>query len=71
MKKTALNEIHHKLNAKMVEFAGFEMPIQYRSIRAEHRRVRETVGVFDVSHMGEVEIWGENALNMVQKITIN
>lgn len=71
MKKTALNSIHHELGAKMVEFAGYEMPIQYHSIRDEHRRVRETVGVFDVSHMGEIEIWGKNALKMVQKITIN
>ena len=71
MKKTALYDIHVKLNAKMVHFAGFEMPIQYRSIRAEHRRVRETVGVFDVSHMGEIEIWGDNAIDMVQKVTIN
>jgi len=71
MKKTALNSIHYKLGAKMVEFAGYEMPIQYTSIREEHRRVRETVGVFDVSHMGEIEVWGKNALEMVQKITIN
>ena len=71
MKKTALNAIHHELGAKMVEFAGYEMPIQYRGIRDEHRRVRETVGVFDVSHMGEIEIRGDNALDMVQKITIN
>jgi aminomethyltransferase len=71
MKKTALYDIHVKLNAKMVPFAGFEMPIQYHSIRAEHRRVRETVGVFDVSHMGEIEIWGDNAIDMVQKVTIN
>jgi len=71
MKKTALNEIHHKLGAKMVEFAGYEMPIQYSGIRDEHRRVRETVGVFDVSHMGEIEVWGDNALEMVQKIAIN
>jgi aminomethyltransferase len=70
-KKTALNKIHHGLGAKMVEFAGYEMPIQYRGIRDEHRRVRETVGVFDVSHMGEIEIRGANALEMVQKITIN
>ena len=60
-----------KLGAKIVEFAGFEMPIQYSSIRDEHRRVRETVGVFDVSHMGEIEIWGDKALELVQKITIN
>jgi aminomethyltransferase len=71
MKKTALNNIHHKLGAKMVEFAGYEMPIQYHGIRDEHRRVRDTVGVFDVSHMGEIEIWGEKALEMVQIITIN
>jgi aminomethyltransferase len=71
MKKTALHDIHVQLNAKMVPFAGFEMPIQYHSIRAEHRRVRETVGVFDVSHMGEIEIWGDNAIDLVQKITIN
>lgn len=71
MKKTALNAIHHKLGAKMVEFAGYEMPIQYRGIRDEHRRVRETVGVFDVSHMGEIEVRGDKALEMVQKITIN
>jgi aminomethyltransferase len=71
MKKTALHNIHLKLKAKMIPFAGFEMPIQYHSIRAEHRRVRETVGVFDVSHMGEIEIWGDNAIDMVQKATIN
>ncbi len=71
MIKTALSNIHHKFGAKMVEFAGFELPIQYSSIRSEHRRVRETVGVFDVSHMGEIEIWGDNALEIVQKITIN
>ena len=71
MKKTALYDIHIKLKAKMVPFAGFMMPVQYHSIRAEHRRVRETVGVFDVSHMGEIEIWGDNAIDMVQKVTIN
>jgi aminomethyltransferase len=71
MKKTALYDIHVQLKAKMVSFAGFEMPIQYHSIRAEHRRVRETVGVFDVSHMGEIEIWGDNAIDLVQKVTIN
>ena len=71
MKKTALHPIHVHLNAKMVPFAGFEMPIQYHGIRAEHRRVRETVGVFDVSHMGEIEISGDRAFEMVQKITIN
>jgi aminomethyltransferase len=71
MKKTALYEMHLKHNAKMVHFAGYEMPIQYHSIREEHRRVRSTVGVFDVSHMGEIDISGPRALEMVQRITIN
>ena len=71
LKKTALHDVHVQLGARMVEFAGFHMPIQYRSIREEHRRVRETVGVFDVSHMGEIEIKGPRALDMVQKVTIN
>ncbi len=71
MKHTALYNMHLKYNPKMVEFAGYEMPIQYHSIREEHRKVRESVGVFDVSHMGEIEIRGEQALEMVQKITIN
>lgn len=71
LKWTALHEVHEKLGAKMVEFAGYHMPVQYHSIREEHKRVRETVGVFDVSHMGEVEIRGPRALEMVQKITIN
>lgn len=71
LKKTALHDVHVQLGARMVEFAGFEMPIQYRGIRDEHRRVRETVGVFDVSHMGEILIKGPKALEMVQKVTIN
>ncbi len=71
MKYTALHKMHEQAGAKMVEFAGYQMPIQYHSIREEHRRVRTTVGVFDVSHMGEVEISGPAALEMVQKITVN
>ncbi len=71
LKHTALYDEHIKLGARMVEFAGYEMPIQYRGIRDEHKRVRETVGIFDVSHMGEIEISGPSALDMVQKITIN
>ncbi len=71
MKKTALYKMHEAAGAKIVEFAGFQMPIQYHSIRDEHRRVRETVGAFDVSHMGEIEISGPAALDMVQKLTIN
>jgi len=71
MKKTTFNNIHKKLGAKLVEFAGYEMPIQYSSIIAEHKAVRNSVGVFDVSHMGEVFITGEQALEFVQHITIN
>ncbi len=71
LKKTALHDVHVQLGARMVAFAGFHMPIQYRGIQDEHRRVRETVGVFDVSHMGEIVIKGPKALDMVQKVTIN
>ncbi|MCW9065154.1 MAG: glycine cleavage system aminomethyltransferase GcvT [Ignavibacteriaceae bacterium] len=71
MKKTTFNSIHKKLGAKLVEFAGYEMPIQYSSIIAEHKAVRNSVGVFDVSHMGEVFISGEKVLDFVQHITIN
>jgi aminomethyltransferase len=71
MKKTTFNNIHKKLGAKLVEFAGYEMPIQYSSIIAEHKAVRNSVGVFDVSHMGEVFISGDKALEFVQHITIN
>ncbi len=71
MKKTAFNDIHVGLGAKMVEFAGYYMPIQYEGIIAEHKRVRETVGVFDVSHMGEFEVRGKDAFAFVQKMTTN
>lgn len=71
MKKTRLNNLHKKLGAKMVEFAGYEMPIQYSSIIAEHKAVRNSVGVFDVSHMGEIFITGDKSLDFVQHITIN
>jgi len=71
MKKTRFYSIHEKLGAKIVEFAGFLMPVQYSSIIAEHKTVRNSVGVFDVSHMGEVFITGEKALEFVQYITVN
>lgn len=71
MKKTAFYNAHLKNNAKIVEFAGYQMPIQYSSIIAEHRAVRTNVGVFDVSHMGEIFIRGDKALDFIQKITIN
>lgn len=71
LKRTALFNIHHQLGGKIVEFGGFEMPVQYSSILEEHRRVRERVGLFDVSHMGEVEVRGSDALAFVQRVTIN
>lgn len=71
MKETTFNAIHKKLNAKLVEFAGYEMPIQYSSIIAEHKAVRTSIGVFDVSHMGEVFVRGDKAFDFVQEITVN
>jgi len=71
MKQTKFNAVHKELGAKMVEFAGFEMPVQYHSIIEEHLAVRNSVGVFDVSHMGEVKVKGEKAFDFVQKITTN
>jgi aminomethyltransferase len=71
MKKTKFYNIHEKAGAKIVEFAGYLMPIQYSSIIAEHKAVRNSVGVFDVSHMGEVFVKGPQALDFVQHITIN
>ncbi|MEP0859996.1 MAG: glycine cleavage system aminomethyltransferase GcvT [Ignavibacterium sp.] len=71
MKRTKFYNIHKNLNAKIVEFAGFEMPIQYSSIIQEHKAVRHSVGVFDVSHMGEIFIKGKQALDFVQYITVN
>ncbi len=71
MKQTRFNKIHKNIGAKMVEFAGYEMPVQYSSIISEHKAVRSSVGVFDVSHMGEIFISGEKALDFVQLITVN
>ena len=71
MKNITLHKLHEKLGAKMVPFAGFNMPVQYEGINIEHETVRNGVGVFDVSHMGEFLIEGENALALVQKVTSN
>ena len=71
MKNTALTEKHISLGAKMVPFAGYNMPVQYEGINAEHATVRNTVGVFDVSHMGEFILKGENALDLIQRVTSN
>ncbi|GAA4055797.1 glycine cleavage system aminomethyltransferase GcvT [Flavobacterium chungnamense] len=71
MKNTALTHIHEGLGAKMVPFAGYNMPVSYEGVNAEHETVRNAVGVFDVSHMGEFLISGENALALIQKVTSN
>ncbi|KDN54778.1 glycine cleavage system aminomethyltransferase GcvT [Flavobacterium seoulense] len=71
MKNTALTHIHEALGAKMLPFAGYNMPITYEGINAEHETVRTAVGVFDVSHMGEFLLSGPNALALIQKVTSN
>jgi len=71
IKKTGFYSIHQALGAKIVEFAGYYMPVQYKGIMDEHRRVRTTVGMFDVSHMGEFELTGKHAESYLQKMTIN
>ena len=71
MKNTALTHIHESLGAKMLPFAGYNMPILYEGVNAEHEIVRTGVGVFDVSHMGEFLLSGPNALALIQKVTSN
>ena len=71
MKNTALTHIHQSLGAKMAEFAGYNMPISYSGINAEHNQVRNSVGVFDVSHMGEFLLRGPKALELIQLVTTN
>jgi len=71
LKKTPLTAVHKALGAKMAAFAGYEMPIVYSSIKQEHNAVREAVGLFDVSHMGEFVVEGEQALALVQWLTSN
>lgn len=71
MKETAFRHLHEQAGAKMVEFAGFYMPIQYEGLSVEHLHVRSKVGVFDVSHMGEFTVKGPKALDLIQYITSN
>ncbi|NND87941.1 MAG: glycine cleavage system aminomethyltransferase GcvT [Flavobacteriaceae bacterium] len=71
MKDTALTQIHKDLGAKMVPFAGYNMPVSYEGLNAEHHTVRNAVGVFDVSHMGEFLVLGPNALDLIQKVCSN
>src|SRR6476646_3950977 len=71
LKTTPLNEIHRRLGAKMIDFGGWDMPVQYASLLEEHHAVRQRVGLFDVSHMGEIEIRGFQALDLVNYVTTN
>jgi aminomethyltransferase len=71
VKRVPLNDVHVKLGAKMVPFAGFNMPVRYSSDIEEHMAVRNGLGVFDVSHMGEFTLKGPNALDLIQRVTSN
>lgn len=71
LRKTALNATHRRLGAKMVNFGGWDMPLEYTGILSEHEAVRTRAGLFDVSHMGEIEIRGTKALELVQRVTCN
>ena len=71
IKKVALNDLHERLGGKMVPFAGYNMPVRYSSDIEEHKAVRNSVGVFDVSHMGEFILEGPNALDLIQRVTSN
>ena len=71
LKRTPLYECHLEAKARIVPFAGYEMPVQYSGVIEEHRAVRTAVGLFDVSHMGEIEVVGRRALDFVQHVTCN
>ncbi|HET7574448.1 MAG TPA: glycine cleavage system protein T, partial [Solirubrobacterales bacterium] len=71
MRRTPLYERHAELGAKLVDFAGWEMPVQYEGVREEHMAVRTHAGMFDVSHMGEVEVEGPGALAFLQRVLSN
>lgn len=71
LKKTPLNAVHRRMGARMVDFGGWDMPVQYSGILEEHNAVRNAVGLFDVSHMGEIEIRGPEALSLVDSVSCN
>jgi aminomethyltransferase len=71
LKATCLNAIHRSASAKMVDFGGWDMPVQYTALVEEHLAVRRSVGVFDVSHMGEIDITGPEALRLTDYVTTN
>ncbi len=70
-KRTPLHEAHLAASARMIDFAGFEMPVQYRGLVEEHLAVRERAGIFDVSHMGEIVLEGPRALEAAQRLVTN
>src|SRR5436853_1073216 len=71
LRATPLNSLHRSLGAKMVDFGGWDMPVQYSGIIEEHHAVRKAVGLFDVSHMGEIEIRGPEAIRCADALTTN
>jgi aminomethyltransferase len=71
LRRTSLFDVHRELGAKLIDFGGWEMPVQYEGILQEHRAVRERVGLFDVSHMGELEVKGSGSLALIQSLTPN
>src|SRR5215510_7024573 len=71
LKRTPLYSLHRELGAKLIDFGGWEMPVQYSGILEEHRAVRERAGIFDVSHMGELEFTGPRAFEALQRLTHN
>src|SRR5271165_5040604 len=71
MRTTPLHQIHRRMGAKMVDFGGWDMPVQYSGVLEEHRAVRQRVGLFDVSHMGEIEVRGRDALKLVDYVATN
>src|ERR1700720_443352 len=71
LKATPLNALHRRMGAKMVDFGGWDMPVQYSGVLDEHHAVRQRVGVFDVSHMGEIEVRGPEALKLVEHVATN
>src|SRR5436309_10619461 len=71
LQRTPLNEVHRNAGAKMVDFGGWDMPVQYSGLVDEHHTVRRAVGLFDVSHMGEIEIRGPEAAQLAESVTTN
>src|ERR1700712_5000388 len=71
LRKTSLNATHRKHRAKMVDFGGWDMPVEYSGLIAEHMAVRTAVGLFDVSHMGDIQLRGPGSLDAVQRLLMN